>query len=102
MFHTFPHLQDENGVLDTTELRTWESGAFETEAAMMTVLQEADKESEQENRGSSFFFQKFFFSPGDLEEYDYETYENGIGYALYGPKNIDLHVNELKNAFLNA
>lgn len=44
----FRHLdKDENGVLDAAELRTWESGAFETEAAMMTVLQEADKDGDQ-------------------------------------------------------
>lgn len=53
--HPYPRLQDENGVLNASELRSWESGAFETEAAMMSLLQEADKDSLGEKLGIQFF-----------------------------------------------
>jgi len=55
LIHPYPHLQDENGVLNVSELRSWESGAFETEAAMMSLLQEADKDSLGEKLGIQFF-----------------------------------------------
>ena len=40
--------QDGNGVLNMEELRAWESGLFHTEAAMIKLIQIADKDGDMQ------------------------------------------------------
>ena len=43
-----PSHQDGNGVLNMEELRAWESGLFHTEAAMIKLIQIADKDGDMQ------------------------------------------------------
>ena len=43
-----PFHQDGDGVLNMEELRAWESGLFHTEAAMLKLIQIADKDGDMQ------------------------------------------------------